>query len=421
MFRFVHLADVHLDTRYAGRDAESRQALVESCWSAFEGALDWCLAEQAHALVIAGDLFDGQRLSVATEGRLVRLLEQFTASGTPVIIASGNHDPGESELLSRIPWPDRVHVARNEAPLTVDVLDEAGEVRGKITAVGHRNAAIGDNLATQFPLRDRQVPHVAVLHAWVEGTRARSNHDRYAPCGRQDLESREFDYWALGHVHQRQSVLDSGRAWYPGNLQGRSVREIGAKGALMVEVPGPGMAPLVRFQPLARARFEVIDLADFDWTRGAAGVADAVGRELEKRVIQDPGVQDTRWYLRVRFTGRSELAERLPRLFDQRQDFLEELSAEVRRQQGLEQIDWDVSELRRPIEPWAHRDQPHVLGESLRLLEEIRQGGELPEELATAEWLQNSALSREQVLDLLTNVEEELVERLVREEREAMR
>ena len=55
-------------------------------------------------------------------------------------------------------------------------------------------------------------------------------------CSLSELTAKGYDYWALGHVHRRESVNGSShpRVEYPGNLQGRHIRETGAKGCLLV-------------------------------------------------------------------------------------------------------------------------------------------------------------------------------------------
>jgi hypothetical protein len=52
------------------------------------------------------------------------------------------------------------------------------------------------------------------------------------------LLAKGYDYWALGHVHCRESVnkAEHVRVEFPGNTQGRHIRETGAKGCLLVSV-----------------------------------------------------------------------------------------------------------------------------------------------------------------------------------------
>jgi DNA repair exonuclease SbcCD nuclease subunit len=85
-----------------------------------------------------------------------------------------------------------------------------------------------------------------MLHTCASG---REGHQRYAPCTVSDLCSRRYDYWALGHVHEREILHEAPHVVFPGNLQGRHIREPGPKGAMLVTVAG-GRAPEVEFRAL---------------------------------------------------------------------------------------------------------------------------------------------------------------------------
>ena len=100
--------------------------------------------------------------------------------------------------------------------------------------------------------------NIGVLHTALDG---REGHDSYAPCTIEDLIARGYDYWALGHIHQRESVngAQHPRIEFPGNIQGRHMRETGAKGCLLVTVDEQGTA-LPEFRALDVFRWEVISL-----------------------------------------------------------------------------------------------------------------------------------------------------------------
>ncbi len=58
----------------------------------------------------------------------------------------------------------------------------------------------------------------------------------YAPCTVDELKSKGYDYWALGHIHQREIVSEAPWIVFPGNIQGRHIKETGSKGATLVTV-----------------------------------------------------------------------------------------------------------------------------------------------------------------------------------------
>ena len=71
-----------------------------------------------------------------------------------------------------------------------------------------------------------------------------TGHDDYAPCSLEDLLEADVDYWALGHVHERSVLAERPFVVYPGNTQGRSIREVGARGCTVVRVAEDGTVDL---------------------------------------------------------------------------------------------------------------------------------------------------------------------------------
>lgn len=65
-----------------------------------------------------------------------------------------------------------------------------------------------------------------MLHTALTG---RQGHAAYAPCSLEDLRSKHYDYWALGHVHEHEVVSEDPYVVFPGNTQGRTIREAGPK------------------------------------------------------------------------------------------------------------------------------------------------------------------------------------------------
>ncbi|MGH6852315.1 MAG: metallophosphoesterase family protein, partial [Methylocella sp.] len=80
---------------------------------------------------------------------------------------------------------------------------------------------------------------IGLLHTACGGS---EGHALYAPCTVAQLVNHGYQYWALGHIHTRQELSTAPYIVYPGNLQGRSVRETGPKGATLVEVAEGGIA-----------------------------------------------------------------------------------------------------------------------------------------------------------------------------------
>src|SRR5919198_5942183 len=94
-FRFVHAADLHLDSPFKGLELDDRLRAVfeRATFCALGRIVDLCLREGAAFLVLAGDLFDAKDRSVRARLGLARELSRLDASGIPTFVVHGNHDP----------------------------------------------------------------------------------------------------------------------------------------------------------------------------------------------------------------------------------------------------------------------------------------------------------------------------------------
>ncbi len=125
-----------------------------------------------------------------------------------------------------------------------------GRELAHIHGVSFPRRDIRDNLSLQFNVKNADVISIAVLHANVG---ADSQHENYAPCTLQDLVSKPFDYWALGHVHAHKILRQEHPAVvYPGNVQARQFREAGPRGCCIVNLTRH-TSPQIAFIPAVDA------------------------------------------------------------------------------------------------------------------------------------------------------------------------
>ncbi len=249
MFRFIHAADIHLDSplrkleAYEGAPVE---AMRRATREALTRLVDLTLAEEAAFLVIAGDLFDGDWPDSATGTTFIREMTRLTSAGTPVFVLRGNHD-AESRILRKLPAQDGVIFFDHRKPASHTVPGLPVVLHGQSFGVPAETA----NLAAGYPPPQPGMINIGVLHTALEGN---ARHAPYAPCSVGQLVGMGYDYWALGHVHDHAVVHADPPVVYPGNLQGRSVRETGPKGAVVVTV-SDNHAFSLDFRPLDVARW----------------------------------------------------------------------------------------------------------------------------------------------------------------------
>lgn len=415
--RIVHAADVHLDSPFRRHDAALRQRLQQASRDAFRALVDLTLEERADALLIAGDLFDNEWLTIATERVLTSELARLTGAGVTVVYATGNHDPGRANYrATHINWPsDNFHVHSSRTPRRIPI-NRGGERVGWVVAAGHQTTHESTNLASTFPPAPGSQPAVALLHADVGGAQGAPDDEAgnvYAPAALTDLDP-GYDYWALGHIHKRQRLREDSPVWYPGNLQGRDFGETGAKGALVVDLSPPEPL-LVRFEPLAQVRWERITVTDLGEARAIGDVHTAVRAKFN--VLQAAGervLPGQDWILRVELSGPCPLAAVLRQ--DEERDGLSEYLCE-----SLGALDVEVRDvgLFPPIDLSRHVGQRHVLGEALELIQQAHRDDTLlsrlsPSELALGDEQSEEGERLQYLRGLLKDLDAAAAERLLR-------
>jgi DNA repair exonuclease SbcCD nuclease subunit len=360
MFTFIHAADLHLDTPFAGIGKLSSRvsaALQDASLEAFDGLIELTLQEDAAFLLLAGDLYDGVQRGIRAQRRFEQGLRRLDARGIATFIVHGNHDPlgGWSAIRE---WPDRVTVFGSDAAQAVPVVRD-GVTIATVHGLSHDRPQVTENLARRFRRTEAAGLHVGLLHANV-GSHA--EHAPYSPCSVDDLAATGLDYWALGHVHRRQILARQPWVVYPGNLQGRhpGPGERGAKGALVVTVEG-GQVQEPRFEALDRIRFESlsIDTAAFE---DVASLMRTLQQRADDLLQQHPG---RGLILRAELVGRSSLYGEI-----RHPGRLDEILDELRRDQDRPgpPVWWE--DLRNSASPPLDREAIRLRGDlSSKLLE----------------------------------------------------
>lgn len=257
MFKFIHAADVHLDSARAGvlRDeGEGAVEIQQPTRRAFENLVNLAIDEQVAFVLIAGDLYDGNWPDFHTGLFFLDQVARLDEAGIRVFLVRGNHDAA-NVMTRTLNWSrvSGLKMFAEDEPETV-VLEELGvAIHGRSFA----DRAVKEDLAGGYPPPVPGMFNIGLLH--TAATYAGSEHDPYAPCTVETLLGKNYDYWALGHIHKRQDLRrrdDEPPLMFSGNLQGRHVRETGAKGCLLVTVEDGHCRDI---------QFRAVDVVRWEW------------------------------------------------------------------------------------------------------------------------------------------------------------
>ena len=281
-FSFIHAADLHLGSPLSGlatRDAELARRLATAGRQAFEDLVTQAIERRVAFVVVAGDIYDGDWADNTIGLFFARQVARLDRAGIPTILVRGNHD-AESVITRSITLAPSVHVFSASRAETLRLESLRVAVHGR----SFQARAVEENLSLTYPAALPGWFNLGVLHTSCTGHAA---HETYAPCSVADLTARGYDYWALGHIHEYAELSRDPWIVFPGNIQGRSVRECGAKGAVLVEVADGRVTGVSRL-PLDRARFEqvTVDLSEAADTSAVLENVEAALRPLAEVAAQ---------------------------------------------------------------------------------------------------------------------------------------
>jgi len=328
-FKFVHAADLHLGSPFHGltlHDASVAQRFAESSRLAFTALVTRAIAEEVAFFVIAGDVYDGDWRDNSIGLFFNRELARLDRAGVEVFLLRGNHD-AQSVITRSVMLPTWVKQFATDKPSTFRIEKLKVALHGQ----GFAEPAVTDNLVLNYPA---QVPgwfNIGVLHTALTG---RPPHEHYVPCTPGHLRARGYDYWALGHIHDYEIVGAKPYIVFPGNLQGRNVREKGEKGAVLVTVADGEVTGLERVI-VDHARWEEL----FVDARGAESEAEILKTIEDKTRPVSLAAADRLVALRVVLSGETSIHRHL---LAGREQFTDEVQAALQRVHGdiwLERLD----------------------------------------------------------------------------------
>jgi DNA repair exonuclease SbcCD nuclease subunit len=282
MFRFIHAADIHLDSPLRGLELPEDAPLDQirgAARKAFDNLVHLAIQEEVAFVLLAGDLYDGDWKDFNTGLFFNQRMLRLKNAGIKVFIVSGNHDAA-SQISKSLRLPENVFVFPTRKPETKILADIDVAIHGQSFA----SRFITDDLSSQYPLADSRYFNVGLLHTALTG---REGHETYAPCTVNDLKSKGYQYWALGHVHNREVVHQDPWIVFPGNIQGRHIREVGPKGCSLVTVEAQEVTQ-VRHVDLDVLRW-LFCRVDVSNCRNIDEVYERVQVELEKALAEGDG------------------------------------------------------------------------------------------------------------------------------------
>ncbi len=257
--KILHAADVHLDS-----PLQNLEAYPDAPVEAFRGAtrqalcnlVDLAIGQRVDLVVIAGDLYDGAWDDAHTGLFFVSQATRLREAAIPLVVIRGNHDAAllMTQTLRLPDNPDGSLLMLDHQKVDRRVFPSIGvAVHGRSFA----SRAEIEDLSRDYPPGIPGMFNLGLLHTCLTGS---DGHENYAPTSPERLARKGYDYWALGHIHDRRQCHtdDQPPIVFSGNIQGRHVRETGAKGCLLLSIDSASRISS-EFHPLDVVRWSVFE------------------------------------------------------------------------------------------------------------------------------------------------------------------
>ena len=242
--KFIHCADLHLDSKIDTLPAEKSKIRREEILHAFERLCEYASINGVSAVIIAGDMFDTSRVTQRTRNRVMQVIRQN--SSIDFLYLSGNHD--EDNFIS----------TTDNLPNNLKIFGEKwtsfrydGVVISGIKLTPYNVKTVYDSLSLV-----KEDVNIVVLHGQVAGYKV---VERAELISLPRLKEKNIDYLALGHIHEHSiGELDlRGKFAYSGCLDGRGFDEIGDKGFVLLDVNEHSID--YQFVPFSSRNFTVFE------------------------------------------------------------------------------------------------------------------------------------------------------------------
>ena len=255
MFSFIHAADLHLDSPLEGLDEDApKEAIRDATSKALRNLVRLAIEQSVQFVVLAGDIYDHNPRDYAPGFFFNECMKKLDEKGIQVFLTYGNHDAA-SILTKTLPLPKNVYAFHSKRAHTFTHVPGVA-IHGR----SFPQKDVPADFARSYPAPDSERFNIGVLHTSLNGAKGAKDHPEYAPCSIDHLAALNYDYWALGHIHKREEVRGENPVIvYPGNIQGRHVRETGPKGCYVVTVDDEKQITGLTFHPLDVVRWDTYE------------------------------------------------------------------------------------------------------------------------------------------------------------------
>lgn len=229
MVRFIHCADLHFDRSFEGISAiqEQQGEFLDYNRQTLQAIVDLAVTEAVDFVLFAGDTFHQNRPTLRTQRLFFEQMNRLAQQDILVYLCFGNHDYYEASRYW-FDFPKNVILYTSEDVRTIEGVTKEQE-RYAISAFSYTHKWLEASKVPEFPQRYPVDVHLGMYHGEVG-----SKH--YAPFQPTEMQTKGYDYWALGHIHVPTVVMNQPPIRYAGAPIGHTRKETQTVGVLLVSI-----------------------------------------------------------------------------------------------------------------------------------------------------------------------------------------
>ena len=249
--KFVHIADMHFDCPFINlsdkeslgdlRRLDQRKALKKIIEHIKENKIEY--------LFISGDLYEQKYIKKSTIEYINNLFKEIPK--TKIFISPGNHDPYiKNSYYYKFNWNENVKIFSSKIEKV-----ELNEV--DIYGYGFDDFYCKDFNIKELNIENKNKLNILIVHGTLNGG-VTLEHE-YNPISKKELEEKEFDYVALGHIHKLDyNTQENQKIVYPGSTVSLGFDELGKHGMIVGNIEKGSIE--LKFIPLDDKEFELKEI-----------------------------------------------------------------------------------------------------------------------------------------------------------------
>ncbi|MCT7781420.1 MAG: DNA repair exonuclease [Lactobacillus iners] len=258
--KFLHIADVHLDSPFLGLSflpSELFCQIKNAIQLSFEKAVNFAIDNDVDLVLLAGDTFDSIHPTPQSKIFFANQIKRLVDRQIQVVMVLGNHDYSQIDDLLLNESPYFKIIGSNEQIEQVDFMTKS-QYKYRVVGFSYQHNHITEDIIAKYPPKNTSIYTIGLAHAGMKQSSVDQNN--YAPFTLNEVKDLNYDYFALGHIHLRQVLSQEPWIVYSGNLQGRHVNEKDAKGFYFGQVDEQSQNTQLQFIDVSPIVWQTVDL-----------------------------------------------------------------------------------------------------------------------------------------------------------------